>query len=182
MCSSLSCSSSSPTPLLLPVFWSVLPDLPQTTFLHLLPFWKPSYHFCFYSYVTDHSWHLSPPATPALASSPLYHTTPCCSKQLTPNTHGPFPNPFMPLLSGTYLQLPRFSSTCCLLSLKIKMSSAKGLRADLWCSSSSTLKPSCTLTAHLTNVSYMSCTSATYFYATPDSITQNHSSSLGTPL
>ncbi|KAF7663340.1 hypothetical protein LDENG_00211810, partial [Lucifuga dentata] len=113
---------------------------------------------------------------------------------------------FIPLLSRAYLHLSRFSSTCSLLSLQITMSSAniivqgdscltssvslsittankKGLRADPWCSPTSTLNSSVTPTAHLTTVlqlSYMSCTTLTYFSATPDFLIQHHSSSLGT--
>ncbi|KAF7642611.1 hypothetical protein LDENG_00254750 [Lucifuga dentata] len=75
---------------------------------------------------------------------------------------------------------------CCLtssVSLSITTANKKGLRADPWCSPTSTLNSSVTPTAHLTTVlqlSYMSCTTLTYFSATPDFLIQHHSSSLGT--
>ncbi|KAF7652147.1 hypothetical protein LDENG_00100830 [Lucifuga dentata] len=68
-------------------------------------------------------------------------------------------------------------------SLSITTANKKGLRADPWCSPTSTLNSSVTPTAHLTTVlqlSYMSCTTLTYFSATPDFLIQHHSSSLGT--
>ncbi|KAF7660515.1 hypothetical protein LDENG_00279390 [Lucifuga dentata] len=55
-------------------------------------------------------------------------------------------------------------------SLSITTANKKGLRADPWCSPTSTLNSSVTPTAHLTTVlqlSYMSCTTLTYFSATP---------------
>ncbi|KAF7644942.1 hypothetical protein LDENG_00213250 [Lucifuga dentata] len=56
-------------------------------------------------------------------------------------------------------------------SLSITTANKKGLRADPWCSPTSTLNSSVTPTAHLTTVlqlSYMSCTTLTYFSATPE--------------
>lgn len=91
---------------------------------------------------------------------------------------------FIALPSKTNLHASSYSSTCSLLSLQITLSSAnlidhgescltssvslsitiaskKGLRAEPWCSPTSTLNSSVAPTAHFTNIlqfSYMSCT------------------------
>ena len=101
---------------------------------------------------------------------------------------------FIPLLSNAYFQDSNLRSTSSLVSSKITISSGNsivhggslltssvslsiitanknGLNADPWCSPTLTLKLSVVPTAHLTTVSllsYISCTSCTYFSTIPD--------------
>ena len=109
---------------------------------------------------------------------------------------------FIPLLSNAYLQDFNLRSTSSLVSLHITISSANsivhygslltssvsmsitenrnGLNADPWCSETLTLKLSVVSTAHFTTVSllsYISCTSCTYFSTILDFLIQYHSSS-----